>query len=571
MRKLILNFFLLLFSLDPLIALEKGQYGGNLIVSSVSPPNSVNPITSDSVGVTDITNMMFRSLLELNIETYEVKPNFAYAWKSDAEKLEWTFYLRDDLFWSDGHRLTSDDVVFTFNAIVLNPQIKSVFKNMLIVGQEKISIRAKENQIHFTLPRSISTFLSIVATVPILPKHIYQHSVNENRFDQEMALAVSPETIVVNGPFQLESLNKDAAVFKRNPHYFKKNIFGDKLPYLDSLTIQFVSSLDHVLIKFLVGEIDIFGLRGGRFRGEDYFLLKPREAVENFTILNIGYDFTISFLAFNRNIGVNPVTGIHYVDPIKSAWFRNKYFRKAIACTISQKELIDKTLRNFGTFGDSPLSPISKKFYNPAVIKYPFSLEKAREYLTQGGFSLSEKGKALLDPNGNKVEFNLNTSPERTLRRQTSIQLIQNLKKLGITVHFNPPKPGELVTILTKTYAWDTMIIGLTGEVDPDLLRTYYHSKSTNNYFNPEQVNPSTSWEKEIDEILDKAAVSTDLTERKKLYDRWQMILSDEVPLVFLPVPSFMTAFRNYVGNYHPKPSPKYNALYDIDQIFIRR
>jgi len=45
---------------------------------------------------------------------------------------------------------------------------------------------------------------------------------------------------------------------------------------------------------------------------------------------------------------------------------------------------------------------------------------------------------------------------------------------------------------------------------------------------------PATAWEKEIDQLMNEQMVTLDFRKRKKLYDRVQQIISEQLPFVFL-------------------------------------
>ncbi|MCV5753277.1 hypothetical protein OFN51_31220, partial [Escherichia coli] len=83
---------------------------------------------------------------------------------------------------------------------------------------------------------------------------------------------------------------------------------------------------------------------------------------------------------------------------------------------------------------------------------------------------------------------------------------------------------------------WEAIILGLGDQPDPEL-RTpiwkpggalYYWHQSTQPA-TPEgapQFNNFLPWEKEIYDIWEKAASTTNVTQRKALYDRWQAIFA---------------------------------------------
>ena len=62
-------------------------------------------------------------LLGFDVPTQQVKPGLAESWTNSPDGKTWTFKLRKNLRWSDGEPLTADDVVFTWNDVIYNPEI----------------------------------------------------------------------------------------------------------------------------------------------------------------------------------------------------------------------------------------------------------------------------------------------------------------------------------------------------------------------------------------------------------------------------------------------------------------
>src|ERR1044071_2686604 len=94
---------------------EPGVTGGRLVIAQLGDPKTFNPITASETSSTDILLRMFASLVVVDVPTQEIIPGLAESWKVDADNKTWTFKLRKNLLWSDGHSLTADDVVFTWN------------------------------------------------------------------------------------------------------------------------------------------------------------------------------------------------------------------------------------------------------------------------------------------------------------------------------------------------------------------------------------------------------------------------------------------------------------------------
>ena len=50
-----------------------------------------------------------------------VVPQLAKSWDISVNKLDYTFHLRNDVYWYDGEKFTADDVLFTWDR-KLDPQ-----------------------------------------------------------------------------------------------------------------------------------------------------------------------------------------------------------------------------------------------------------------------------------------------------------------------------------------------------------------------------------------------------------------------------------------------------------------
>jgi peptide/nickel transport system substrate-binding protein len=170
------------------------------------------------------------------------------------------------------------------------------------------------------------------------------------------------------------------------------------------------------------------------------------------------------------------------------------------------------------------------------------------------------------DSTGHRVEFTLLTNGDTSERVQTATLILDDLDKLGIKVHFLPVDFNNLVNRMVASYDWDAVILGLTGGIEPHSGRNVWHSSGQLHLWNPKQKAPDTVWEKEIDDIFEKAACELDDVKRKILYDRWQMIVSEEVPVIYLVNPAALYAVRNRFGNI--RPTGYGGVFYNIEEIY---
>ncbi|MFQ5680644.1 MAG: ABC transporter substrate-binding protein [Candidatus Omnitrophota bacterium] len=553
------------FFSSPLAAAEAGRYGGQLVLPASSDPRSFNPILAKETSTTAITGIIFEGLTRTNGLTTEVEPALAKSWSVDESGLVWEFDLRRDVFWSDGERFTADDVVWTFNRLIYNPAIPSSARDIFTLSGERIKVeKADDHRVRFILPRRFAPFLRAMSQ-EILPRHILAPIVAAGRFNFAWGTDTPPGDIVGTGPFFLkEYIPGERVVLQRNPLYYRRDKQGQRLPYLEKVVFVVTGGREGALLRFLDGQVDYYAL-GGR----DYPLLKPREARGNFTIYNTGPALGSNFLVFNQNSGVNPQTGRPYLDKKKLRWFSDYEFRRAIARAIDKKAMVEILMNGFGRGQHSALSPSCGFFYNPNVRVYGYDLARAGDILSRAGYVDRDGDGLREDGEGNTLEFTLYTNSQSSERAQIAAIIKNDLARLGIKVNLLNLEFNDLVRRLTATYEWEAMVIGLTGGIEPHFGKNVWYSAGSLHMWYPRQQAPVTDWEREIDGIFDAAAGEMNAKRRKALYDRWQEIVAERLPVIYTVLSDAMFAVRNKFGNL--KPTSFGGAFHNLEEIYIER
>jgi peptide/nickel transport system substrate-binding protein len=543
-----------------------GRYGGSLVLASSSDPKTFNDIVSTDANSAAFTSLLFEGLTTADPFTLKVIPDLARSWDVSTDGLQWTFHLRHDVQWSDGVAFSADDVVFTFNDLIYNPDIPSSSKDVLTIDGKRLKIeKIDQYTVRFTLPVKFAPFLRAMAQT-ILPKHCLWQSVQQKKFSFTWGIDTPPAQIIGTGPFLLSEYHPgERLVFKRNSHYWKRSAQGEALPYFDKVIYLIIPDPQSQLLKFIDGELDATSVAG-----QDYPLLKPMEAQKNFHIYEAGADYNSNFVTFNLNPGINPKTGRPFVDPVKLSWFTNLGFRRAIAHAIDKKKIIEILNNGFGQPQIGPMSPSSGFFYDPDVTIYDYDLDKAKAVLEKAGFRYTHDGHLLEDAQGHPVEFNLYTADSGTTGREQMAAIIRSdLEKVGMKVNLVPVEFNTLVNKLMSSFDWDMVMIGLTGGVEPHFGQNVWHSSGGLHLWDPHQLKPATAWEKRLDEIYDQGAQELDENKRKVLYDEFQRIAADELPVIYTVLNTDMYAVRNKFGNL--KPTVNGGAFHNIEEIYIKK
>ena len=521
------------------ISSDDGAYT-QIVQGILSDPKTFNAVLSQESP--NIFGFTYEGLITENPITGEKEPALAESWEISPDKLKIVFNLRPGLRWSDGHPLTAEDVIFSYNQLYLNEEIPSNARDSLRVGQSRSlpTVRQRrELQVEFSISEPFAPFLGNTS-LPILPAHVLRQSVKEKDEDgdpvflSKWGIDTPPEEIIVNGPYQLESYStSERIIFKRNPYYWKKDAAGEQLPYIERIVWQIVESTDTSFLQFRSGSLDSLGV------SPEYFsLLKREEKRGKFTIYNGGPAYGSTFISFNLNTGQRD--GKPLVDPIKSRWFNNVKFRRAIAYNIDRQRIINNIYRGLGQPQNSPIS-IQSPYYFQGLKGYEYNPEKGKQLLLEAGFQYNEDNQ-LLDGDGNEVRFSLITNAGNKIREAMGSQIQQDLAKIGIKVDFQPIAFNVLVDKLSNSLDWECNLLGLTGGNEPNNGANVWFPDGNLHMFNQKPQPGSTpiegrkvsAWEKKIGELYIEGARELDEEKRKEIYGETQSLTEEYLPFIYL-------------------------------------
>lgn len=109
----------------------------------------------------------------------------------------------------------------------------------------------------------------------------------------------------------------------------------------------------------------------------------------------------------------------------------------------------------------------------------------------------------------------------------------------------------------------------VSGDADPTSEMNVWMSNGDTHLWHPNQTQPATPWETEMDRLMQQQLVTLDYAKRKRLYDRVQEIVADELPVICLVSPNILVGASDRVGNFHPAILDPY-TLWNIDQLYIQ-
>ena len=228
-------------------------------------PQSLDPAFLDARPETTIGRELFEGLVSYDPQTGKPLPGVAQNWTVSSDGRTYTFQLRTNALWSDGHPVLASDFIYAWKRLI-EPSTAAYFPKLFTEYVEGAKEYAKqrehgtgdfstvgisapnEHTITIRLKHATPFYLEVVGMASYYP--IPQHRVEKN--NQAWA---APKNIVGNGPFVLESLRrKDNVVLRKNTKYWDaKNV------NIDKVIIYPIEDDKSALNMYKAGELDWIG------------------------------------------------------------------------------------------------------------------------------------------------------------------------------------------------------------------------------------------------------------------------------------------------------------------------
>ncbi len=544
---------------------EVGRSGGRLVMSLRGEPKTLNPLIAADARSREVIGVMQADLVHINRATQLTEPSLAKSWKVSPNGLEYTLVLRQGIKFSDGQPLDADDVLFTFR-VYLDEKVHATQHDFLIVGGKPISVRKLDAYtLVFQLAKPYGAGERLFDGFYILPRHLLEKQYQEGKFDQAGTLATAASAWAGLGPFRLkEYVAGQRLVLERNPYYWKTDLKGNRLPYLDDLVYLFVQNADAQVLKFQSGETDVISQIGA----ENFTVLSRQQYGYNMTDAGPGLEYYFLFFNLSEAGEKTPAEMLR-----KQKWFREVKFRQAVSAAVDREAIVRLVYQGRGAPLWGLVAPGNRRWGNEKLAHPARSLERARTLLKEAGFSWNNgpNGESrLLDAEGKPVEFSILTSSSNANYPKMAALVQDDLRQLGMRVQVVPLEFRSLLDRVLQTKEFDACLLGLVSfDADPTADTNVWLSSGGSHLWNPSQAHPATAWEAEIDRLMEQQLAAPSYEQRKKLYDRLQEILAEEQPMIFLASPDILVGAKNVVGNFHPAVLEPY-VLWNVEQLYLK-
>jgi peptide/nickel transport system substrate-binding protein len=186
----------------------------------VPAPDIWNPYIPGTFILQGMNQNLMEPLFMLNYETGNIEGWLASGYTSSPDQTAWTVTLKPGTEWSDGHPLTSDDVVFTINMLMTHAPLLNFSVPMKKQVQSVVAL--DDRTIQFTLNAPDPFFLvsnlagtTSQAIVPI-PKHVWD-GIDPVTFKNSWN---NGKGAIFSGPYVVKSFSSTEFDYKRNDNWW---------------------------------------------------------------------------------------------------------------------------------------------------------------------------------------------------------------------------------------------------------------------------------------------------------------------------------------------------------------
>jgi ABC-type transport system substrate-binding protein len=480
-------------------------------------PVTLNPLFSNTGIEQQVHRSLYGAILKVN-DQLESEPDLADSVDVNEDATVYTFNLNENIMFTDGEQMTSDDVRFTFERAI-TPETGSIWRGRLvnIQGAEEYEgdgdlegiVTPDDYTIEINLETPEAGFLNNLAAFAgfcIIPKHIWEDIGPADM--QEHTMSMNPE--VGAGPFKLVQYQTDQFLeMERNDDWFRDP------PLLDRIYMRILEPSVGVA-QLETGELDIMQL--------PYTEIERTEAFDHASVVSIS----------------SPAINFQVINVGRNERFADKRVRQALWYALDREGIMNAATLGNGTMVNNP---IYAENFGPewmgtpeGLNDYDYDPERARELLEEAGWDFDTP-----------MEGMYRTSD--TEDRVTIITICQQQwTEAGMQTE---------LTLLERSEAGDR---GTEGDFDiyqigggmmgaePSISALYFtswnvppHGANTAHYFNDR-----------VDELYQMGQATSDLDERREIYQELAQIWNDEVPWIINHSPNTVYGVTNRVQGFIP-------------------
>jgi len=465
-----------------------------LRIGLLDDPDLLDPAPGKSF----VGRIVFQSLCDklVDISTdLKIVPRLALSWDIAEDGKAITFKLRDGVTFHDGEKFDAAAVKFNIERDKTMPE--SIRKADL-ASVDSVDV-VDRLTVRFNLKKPDSTLLAALsdrAGMMVAPEAATKAGAK---------LGLNP---VCSGPYKfVERVQQDHITLARFPEYWNAKAFA-----FDKVVFRTIPDSTARLASLRSGDLEI----AERVEPTDVKELQAQTGFKVASITSLGY----------QGLTVNVANGPQSKNPIGE----DKRIRQALSLAIDRQGLVDAVFDGEFTPGGQAVPPVSP-YYSDKFPAQKRDLDKAKALLKAAG-----------------VEH-----PVVNLRYTTS----SRGQKVNEVVQAMAAEAGFDIKLISTEFAtqmkvqtdgdYQVVQIGWSGRPDPDgNIYSFYvcgGGLNDSHYCNPE-----------VDKLLAETRLTTDVAARKALYEKFDAIALDDLPIIYLYFEKWIWGTTAKLGGFIPYP-----------------
>ncbi len=487
---------------------------------------SLDPAFAKNQSIMWPVNQLYNTLVETD-SNLRMIGSLAKSWELSANRLEYTFHLRTDVFFhsndaftnGQGRRMIAADVVYSFNRLI-EPATASpgawIFNNRVI--KNKPFIAENDSTFKLLLQKPFTPIIGVLSNkyCSIVPKEVVEKYGKDFRSHP-----------CGTGPFIFKSWEEgQTLILWRNENYFEKDNKGNNLPYLDAIKVSFYDSRATEFLLFQQGQIDFINDIDPSFKDE--VLTKKGKLkkewinkiiLQKHPYLNTEY---LGILMDTSNVS------------LKQSPLRIKFIRQAINYGFDRKKLMLYLRNSIGSSAESGFIPAGLPSFSFEKVKgYHFDPDKAKQLMKLAGY-----------PNGqNCPVIKLLTIP---IYADLGSFIAKQLEEIGLRIQVEVIPKSLLLEQTAKSQAVFFRGSWIADYPDAENYLSVFYGK------NPAPPNYTRYNNPAFDQLYELAMQEENDSLRYELYQQMDNLIISDAPIVPLWYDQAIHLVKPNVLNFFP-------------------
>lgn len=484
-------------------------------------------------GMTNIwgVNQLFNGLLQMD-DNLNILPCIARRWEMQDSGKKYIFYLRRDVYFhknalfgkNQTRPVVARDIEFSFKRLI-DPGTAStgswIFSGVKGVKEGKPAFTAlNDTTFIIELERPFPAFKSLLCNMycSVVPREVVEYYGKDFR-----------EHPVGTGPFVFSRWKEgERLIFLKNPEYFEKDSTGIRLPYLDAISISFLSDKQSEFMEFIQGRLDFLNTLDASYKDE---------LLTHSGKLNPKYQDKFRMVT-------RPFLNTEYLgilmngEVLRDSPLKLRKVRQALAYGFNRNQMMAFLRNGIGSPGVSGIIPVGLPPYGKLMNDgYSYDPQKAKALLSEAGFPY---GKGL-------PEIVLYTTPPYS---DLCEYLQGQWTELGIRTRVEINQGATHREMVSKQKFAFFRGSWLADYPDAESYLSLFYSKNrapagpnTTQYNNPA-----------YDILYEKALSEINIEKREALYKRMNEVLLADCPFIVLYYDVVLHLYQHSISGIQPNP-----------------